>query len=408
MRSRAVATALSLTSAALLAATVVLWAFGARFAPPSGWGTAGITLILLLLPLGFTAVGTVIALRKPANSIGWVCLGIGLLLALPAGQYGSYGSDTGSPPLPGAEFFSWLDSWIWLPAVGSVGTFLLLLFPDGRLLSPRWRAVAWASGAVIVLAALSEALYPGALASAPSMANPLAVEAAAYVPGRLPGGGNVLLAPCFIAAAASLVLRFRRARGRERLQMKWFASAAALLALLFPVAVAANLVAGLLHAGRPLGLPLLEDAVSASAVGLPLAIGIAVLRHDLYDIDVVINRTLVYGALTATLAGVYLGSVLVLQLALSSVTEGSGLAVAGSTLAVAALFRPARARIQAAVDRRFYRRKYDAALTLERFGAHLRDEVDLDALSGELRGVVAQTMQPASMSLWLRVPEARQ
>lgn len=403
---RVVATALSLMCAALLAATVVLWALGAGPEPPSGWGTPGIQAILLLPPLAFTAVGTVVVLRQPANRIGWVCLGIGLFLSLGngAGPYGSYGRLTGSAPLPGADFFTWLNDWTWLPAIGSVGTFLLLLFPDGRLLSPRWRVVAWTSAAVIVLAILSEAFQPGTLPSAPGVANPYAVEAAKYIPGHLPGGANVLLAPCFAAAAASLVLRFRRARGRERLQVKWFASAAALLALLFALAGIGNLVAGLLDAGRPLGLRVLEDAVSASVIGMPIAMGVAVLRHDLYEIDVVINRALVYGALTATLAAAYLTTVLLLQLVLSGVTSGSGLAIAASTLAAAALFHPARARIQAAVDHRFYRRKYDAARTLEAFGVRLRDQLELDALSVELRAVVDETMQPSSVSLWLVGP----
>ncbi len=401
---RAVATALSLTGAALLVATVVFWALGAGPTPTAGWGTDGIEVILLLQPLAFTAVGTLIAFRTPANRIGWVCLGIGffLLLGNAAGAYGSYARTSGPAPLPGAAFVTWLDNWTWLPAVGSAGTFLLLLFPDGRLLSPRWRVVAWASAGVIVLAALSEAFQPGVLDNVPGVVNPYGVEAAAHVPGHLSGGANVLLAPCFIAATAALVLRFRRAHGWERLQMQWFASAAALLALLFAVAGIANVFAVFLDAGRPLGLRVLEDAVSASAVGLPVAIGIAVLRHDLYEIDVVINRTLVYGALTASLAAAYLGLVLLFQLVLRPLTSESSLAVAVSTLAVASLARPARARIQELVDRRFYRRKYDAQRTLERFGARLRDEVDPDAVSTELSWVVAETMQPAHVSLWLR------
>ena len=404
MSPRAVATALSAVCAVLLGATVVLWALGVGPTPVQGWGTPGIEVILLLLPLAFTAVGAVVALRQPANRIGWVCLGIGffLLLGGAAGAYGSYGRVTGWPPLPGADFFTWLDDWTWLPAVGTVGSFLLLLFPDGRLPSARWRVVGWASAAVIILATFSEAAHPGALTSTPEVDNPYPIEAAAHIPGRLPGGANVLLAPCFIAAAASLVVRFRHARGRERLQLKWFASAAALLAVLFAAAAVANLVAGLLDAGRPLALQVIEDAVSLSAVGLPLAIGIAVLRHDLYEIDVVINRTLVYGALTASLAAAYLGLVLLFQLVLSPLTSDSALAVAVSTLAVAALARPARGRIQELVDRRFYRRKYDAQRTLERFGAHLRDELDPDAVTTELRWVVAETMQPAHVSLWLR------
>lgn len=286
MIPRAVVVALALTCAVMLIATAVFWALGTGTGGISGWGTPGIQVILELLPLSFAVVGTVVALRQPANRIGWVCLAIGLLLSLDPGSYGTYGRDTGSAPLPGADFAIWLGDWIWLPAIGSVGTFLLLLFPDGRLLSPRWRVVAWASAVVIVLAIVAEAFHPGMLPSAPGVANPYPVEATNYIPGRLPGGANVLLAPCFAASAASLVLRFRRATGRERLQVKWFAAAAALLALLFALAGVANLVAGLLDAGRPLGLRVLEDAVSASVVGLPLAIGIAVLRHDLYEIDV--------------------------------------------------------------------------------------------------------------------------
>ncbi len=405
MRLRVVATGLALTSAVMVTATLVFWAFGSYPEPPSGWGTDGIQVILELPPLVFVAMGTVVALRQPGNRIGWVCLGIGVLLSFDPSVYGSYGRDTGSAPLPGADFASWLGDWIWIPATFSTGTFLLLLFPDGHLLSPRWRVVAWASAVVIVLAIVSEAFHPGMLASAPGVANPYPVEASNLIPGRLPGGANVLLAPCFAAAAASLVLRFRRAHGRERLQVKWFASAAALLALLFALAGIGNLVAGLLDAGRPLGLRVLEDAVSASVIGMPLAIGIAVLRHDLYEIDVVINRTLVYGALTAALAAAYLGLVLLFQLVLSPLTSTSDLAVAVSTLAVAGVARPARARIQSAVDRRFYRRKYDAQRTLEAFSSHLRDEVDLSRLSAELSQVVRETMQPAHVSLWLRAAE---
>ena len=404
MRPRTLAAAVSLLCAMLLAAVVVFWALGLGPSHPPGWGTAGIELIILLLPVSFSAVGAAIALRQPTNAIGWVCLGIGLVLALgfAADPYRSYGRITGTAPLPGAVFFTWLMNWTWIPAVGTIGTFLLLLFPDGRLPSPRWRAVAWFSAAVIVLASLGEAFRPGPLEGAPSVQNPYGLGVAEHVPLRVGGGMNVLLALCFLAAAVSVVLRLRRARGRRRLQMKWFAFAAGLLAVLLGLAVVGGLVAGLLGFERPLALRLLQTAVSASGVGLPVAIAIAVLKHDLYEIDVVINRTLVYGALTATLVAVYVASVLVLQFALSEFTSSSDLVIAASTLAVAAAFRPARARIQEAVDRRFYRRRYDARRTLEEFSSRLRDQVDLPTLAAELRGVVAETMQPAHVSLWLR------
>jgi hypothetical protein len=193
----------------------------------------------------------------------------------------------------------------------------------------------------------------------------------------------------------------RRARGVERQQLKLVLAIGAVVA----VVVVLDMTSWLIwpHGGLQLRMGVMGIGFAA----FPLAAGVAILRYRLYDIDVVINRTLVYGALSATLAGTYAGTVLLLQLVLSGATSGSGLAIAGSTLAVAALVRPARGRIQSAVDRRFYRQKYDAARTVERFGARLRDEVDLDALGSELRAVVAHTMQPATVSLWLRFPEAR-
>ena len=400
MRPRTLAAALSLLCAVLLGAVVVFWALGLGPSRPAGWGTAGIELIILLLAVSFSAVGAAIGFRQPTNAIGWVCFGIGLVLMLghAADPYGSYGRITGSAPLPGAVFFTWLVNWTWIPAVGTIGTFLLLLFPDGRLPSPRWRAVAWLSAAVIVLASLGEAFRPGALTNAPSVQNPYGIGIAEHVPLCAAGGMNALLALCFLASAVSVVLRLRRARGRERLQMKWFAFAAGLLAVLLVLALAGDLVAGLLGFERPLGLRLLQDAVSASALGLPIAISIAVLKHDLYEIDVLINRTLVYGALTAILGAAYASIVTIA----GTILEGSEIVTAGATLAVAALFQPLRRRVQDFIDRGFYRRKYDAARTVEAFSSRLRNEVDLEVMRADLLAAVQETMQPRRVSLWLK------
>jgi len=235
---------------------------------------------------------------------------------------------------------------------------------------------------------------PGAALSPDNPDNPLKVDS--VVLEVMFGVGMLLLMTSFVAAVVSIVLRYRAAVGVERQQLKQLVFAGSLALPIMALAVP-------LFGYDSLAV---RVALAVAFLSLPVAAGIAILRYRLYDIDVVINRTLVYGALTATLAGSYLGAVLLLQLALSPVTESSSLAIAASTLAVAALFRPVRKRIQSLVDRRFFRTRYDAALTLERFGAHLRDEVDLETLGDDLRAVVAETMQPAHVTLWLRAPAA--
>jgi hypothetical protein len=277
------------------------------------------------------------------------------------------------------------------PTIALALIFTPLLFPTGRLLSPRWRPVAWLAGAATAALMVLGALGPELdLARDRVIANPIGVAWAGNpAESTVDLTLSVLLVMSGLAAAVSLVLRFRRSRGEERQQLKWFTYAVALLPL-FALADFLPYSGGSLLSAVPLVL-------------LPVAVGIAILRYRLYEIDRLINRTLVYGLLTALLAGISAGAVLVLGQVFGGVgTDPPSWAVAGATLAVAALFQPARHRIQAVVDRRFNRRKYDAAKTVEAFSARLRDEIDLDALSAELLAVAHQTMQPTTAALWLR------
>jgi hypothetical protein len=330
----------------------------------------------------FVAVGALLALKRAENPIGWLFLGFGVVASVDyaAEQYSRYALDA-HPRLAGADVATSIAAHFWHPFFG-LFVFAFLLFPDGRLVSSRWRWVAWVSGVTYVLLGLTSPLdndyigpdyagakpvFSGALSDADSLAHGILLSF------------NLLLLPL---AGASLVVRLRRTTGRRHEQVRLFAYTVAAVMLAFPVL--------LLATGSAYGVLLLPL--------IPVAAAVAILRHRLFDIDVVINRALVYGALTVTLGAAYLGGVLLI-----GVTVGhSNAAIAVSTLAVAALFRPARARIQGAVDRRFYRQRYDASRTLEAFGGRLRDELDLDALGGDLRGVVRDTLQPAHVSLWLR------
>jgi hypothetical protein len=342
-------------------------------------GDAG---FLLPIAVTFVALGALLGYRRPANRIGWLFLAFGLVTALEfaAEEYATRALVTHPGSLPAADLACMLAFHFWHASFGLL-VFTLLLFPNGRLPSPRWRWTAGVAALTYIGLAITGVFETELLRSDLARAHPLFEGDAERV------GTAIFRALLFVNLAllavsgASLLLRLRRSRGEERQQVKVFVYTVTFVMFAFPISI---VVGGL--------APLLFPLIPASAA-------VAILRYRLYDIDVVINRTLVYGALTATLASAYLGSVLLLQLVLS---PSSDLAIAGSTLAVAALFRPARRRIQELVDRRFYRSRYDAARTLERFGARLRDEVDLDSLGGELRGVVVETMQPAHVSLWLR------
>lgn len=281
----------------------------------------------------------------------------------------------------------WVANWIWILAVAPIFIFIPLLFPTGRPLSPRWRGAVWGTSVIVAAFVLVSALRSGPLENYTAVDNRFGVVSAGIADGFF-----ALCGAAALVSVGSLALRFRRSHGVERQQIKWVWGAGALLVVSF---VASALAQG------PLG----EDADAILFVGLlavPAAVAVAILRYRLYDIAVVVNRTLVYGSLTAALGLFYLGSVLLLQLILRPLTEQSSLAVAVSTIAVAGLFRPARARIQELVDMRFYRRRYDATRTLQAFSARLRDERDLDNLNSELRTVLQETLQPSQVSLWLR------
>jgi pimeloyl-ACP methyl ester carboxylesterase len=352
--------------------------------------------VVILVGFGmFAVVGALLVARRPANAVGWILIAVGIMVGIfPAGEtYAAYVMTTRGQPDALAVAGAWTNAWYWYLLLALAFIYLPLYFPDGRLPSRRWLPVAVVAGialaSAVVLGALTDTLRGQDVGY--RIDNPIGIEGLAPVE-ELPVFG-VLLFGIFalgtIGAAASVVVRFRRSRGIERQQLKWFLYAAALI----PASFALDYVPGFTG-----------DLVFGLVIfGLPTAIGIAVLRYRLYDIDVIINRTLVYGLLTVFLALVYFGSVIALQYVLRTLTGQAGtLAIVASTLTIAALFNPLRRRIQELIDRRFYRRKYDSAKTLESFSARLRDETDLNALSEDLVGVVRGTMQPEHVSLWLR------
>jgi hypothetical protein len=370
-----------------------------------------IMLAILAIVASYPIVGALLVLRQPGNRVGWLFSAIGLGIGVNmAGDSYAYYDHVAAAGLPGVVAAAWAASWIWILTIPVALSFTLMLFPDGRLPSRRWRPVAWLALTIAAAWALSAALVPGPLYEF-GFDNPFGVEGAAGIieaAERVTLFAFLLLIP---VSGAAVVVRLRRAVGIERQQMKWFVFVAA-------IAVGSLAIAGVLAAtfgDAPPGEEtwLFRIALVAWITGLaafsalPVAVAIAILRYRLYDIDLIIRRTLVYGAMTATLAAVYVGGVLALQAVLGTFTEGNALAVAASTLGVAALFRPLRHRLQIAVDRRFYRSRYDAQRTLEAFDQRLRDEVDLHSLTDELCAIVQSTMQPSSASVWVRRGEER-
>ncbi len=362
------------------------------------WNTTiGADLALTPVVALMAFLGALIVRRQPGNLVGRIFSSAALLAGILvfADGYTTYGLIAAPDSLAGPEYLAWVANWLWVPVSFSLLALLPLVFPDGILLTKRWR---WALALVIaqmVLLSLGLALAPEDLRDY-SVANPLGVETPGDLFRNLQFIGWLLIFPCLALTALSIVLRFRRSHGLERLQVKWLATGAIGVAAIFFVSL------GISSSGHD---GVFDYTVPIALPCVVLGAGIAVLRYRLYEIDRIVNRTVVYGAVSTLLAGLYFGIVLALQQVFSGFTRGNDLAIAGSTLAVAALFRPARRRIQAFVDRRFYRRRYDAEQTLAAFAGRLRDEVDLDQLGADLGSVVHETMQPAHVSLWLRETE---
>jgi hypothetical protein len=363
-----------------------------------------LSLSLLIFAVSSALVGGVVASRQPHNPVGWFFVVSATCWAVNEAtfRYAFYGLVIEPGSLPLARVMDWPPTWMWYPAVVLIILFLPLYFPDGRLLSPRWRPVLWLALLFSVgFGVVFGALWPGELGDAPGVVgdvpgvvNPLGIEALRPLDRVIK---DIYIAVLFLVivlcSVASLVVRFRRSSGEERQQMKW---------LTYAVAANFALLLGLLLPSDLAWYSVVASLSNLVLAGIPVAVGIAVLRYRLYDIDVIINRTLVYGSLTALLALVYFGGVAVTEAVFRVFTEQEEqpqLVVVVSTLVIAALFNPLRRRIQSFIDRRFYRRKYDARKTLGAFSAKLREEPDLDSLNAELVGVVRETMQPAHVSL---------
>lgn len=373
--------------------------------PPKPWMDESplLDVLFAVLALTYQTVGAFVASRVPKNPIGWIFLATGLVANAFQGfayAYADYSLYARDGSLPVTELMAWLSYWIALPFVVLATVSLLLLFPSGRLPSRKWCVVVWIAVCGTLLFTVWDASIPGALNTHPSIDNPVGIGGPVGNAIELVGKvGLVLVLISGVFAVLSLIYRLARSRGDERQQLKWFVFAPAIMFggfFLLP-----------LFSSWPL---LNEISWGVGVFGFlffPVATGIAILRYRLYNIDILINRTLVYGSLTLMLALVYFGGVTVTQFLFQTLTSQERLpqlVVVASTLLIAALFNPLRHRIQSFIDRSFYRRKYDARKTLEAFSAKLREETDLEALDSELVGVVTETMQPAHTSLWLRSP----
>jgi hypothetical protein len=383
-----------------LVATIVVESMVAATGHGADWFAFGV--------LFFAAVGALIASRQPVNAVAWVMVGLGAaaIFAEVLLGYALYGLEIRPGSLPGANVGLALggpDSPMWVFFIMLTGGFLLLLFPDGRLPSPGWRPWAWFCGLATVVPYIALIIIPYEFTADgfPGVHNPFGIEAAKTIEGALLTT-LVMIPIAVVGCVVALVRRFRRSHGLERLQLKWLVASAALVGAVYGFNMLGSLPFIILGRDTPAWIESTNNIGVVPFFFIPAAIGIAILRYRLYDIDVIINRALVYGSLTVTLTIAYVVTIAALQVIVRPFAGESQLAVAGSTLAVAALFQPARRRIQSFIDRRFYRSKFDATKTLEVFSARLRDEVNLETLTADLLAVVDQTMRPAHRSLWLR------
>jgi hypothetical protein len=379
-----------LVSAAMLLST--LWVV-----VPESWGFRGAST---LIGATFGSVGAVVARRRPDNSIGWLFCAIGILFAIEGFivEYTITGVLAAPGRLPYVTQIGWILAWIWVIPAGLALIYLPLLFPTGRLLSRRWRPVAWLGALSLAASAAIVSIAPGPISQATYIENPLgstSMTTSAFIP---------VIAPAFIGfglvillALTSMIRRFATSTGEARLQIKWFAFAGAVAGALDVLYYTAFVVTA-----PPAITKLLEILIVVGLLSLPVAAGLAILRYRLYDIDRIISRTIAYAVVSGVLIATFVGAILAFQAVLSPVTRSNTLAVAASTLVVAALFQPLRRRVQTVVDRRFHRARYDAERTTSAFSERLRDQVDLAAVRSDLMTAVAGSLGPSSSALWLR------
>ena len=382
------------------AALVLRWLDGSTPVPDS-WGIRGFPV---LFAAAFGTVGWLIRIKVPSNRVGLLCVLCGFLSAVQAflSEYVVRAVLVAPGTLPLVDLSAWLLTWIWIPLAASVTTLLLQIFPDGQPLSDRWRLLAWFTVATILGLSTVLAFYPGPISNAPFLDNPLGLPVLGEAIGNaVVGLAFGCLALAIVLSTLSLVLRYRRSRGVERQQLKWFALAAAIAGL---VLAGPGTLFNITASGSPAVAQVKswQILVIVSILGVPISVGIAILRYRLYEIDRLISRTISYGIMTAILGALYVSSVLIVRATLGSLTSSNTLAVAASTLVVAAAFQPLRIRVQRVVDRRFNRAYHDATRTVATFAGRLRDQLGVESLRSEITTTVGRTVEPTTVSLWIR------